>query len=32
MNVPVKGDGPASTVVFDWKATNLLRASAGARS
>lgn len=23
VNVPVKGDGPASTVVFDWKATNL---------
>ena len=23
VNVPVKGDGPASTVVFDWKATQL---------
>jgi len=23
VNVPVKGDGPASTVAFDWKATNL---------
>lgn len=23
VNVPVKGDGPASTVVFDWKATHL---------
>jgi len=23
VNVPVKGDGPASTIVFDWKATRL---------
>lgn len=22
VNIPVKGDGPASTIVFDWKATN----------
>ncbi|QID16774.1 glycosyltransferase family 1 protein [Nitrogeniibacter mangrovi] len=23
VNVPVRGDGPASTIVFDWKVTNL---------
>lgn len=29
VNVPVKGEGPASTIVFDWKATNLAARESG---